>query len=58
MGDADRSRHQLRKKRRPGVILKELRIEGKQMGIKDLLDPRQIGLCVLGIRVIALNRQG
>jgi hypothetical protein len=40
------------------VILKELRIEGKQVWIEELLNPRQIGLCVLGIRVVALNGQG
>ena len=56
MGDADRSRHQLGKKRRPRVILKERRIEGKQMGIQESLDPRQIGLGVFGVRVVALNR--
>jgi hypothetical protein len=38
------------------VILKERRIEGKQMGIKEFLDPRQIGLGVFGIRVVTLNR--
>ena len=40
------------------MILKERRIEGKQMRIQEFLDPWQIGLGVFGVRMVALNRKG
>jgi len=57
MTDANRSGDQAGVECVPGVLVEEVRIEGKQAGIQDLEDAGQVDFGVFGEGVVAVDEE-
>jgi len=58
MSDANGRRYEVREERHAGVGLKELRVVGKERGMKNFEDAGRVDFGVFGCGVVALNRDG